>query len=154
MREQVLKWVKNYIAAHPNPDFRIGDGQLERWYLFRWKYIGGLYIHRFNASDESRALHDHPWASLGWILNEGYLEVLGLGPKNRTVWRPAGSFNFRWPTTAHRVIIQRPGFPVYTLFLVGPTVRQWGFHCPNGWRHWKDFVQQVPGGNQIGKGCE
>jgi len=36
--------------------------------------------------------------------------------------------------------------------MTGPRVREWGFHCPNGWRHWKDFVSQENKGEQ-GVGC-
>lgn len=59
----------------------------------------------------------------------------------------------RLATSAHRVELigsQR----VWTLFLTGPVVREWGFLCPQGWRHWKEFVQMREGGNQMGRGCE
>lgn len=26
-----------------------------------------------------------------------------------------------------------------TLALMGPKVREWGFHSPDGWIHWKDY---------------
>lgn len=39
-----------------------------------------------------------------------------------------------------------------TLFITGPRIREWGFHCPKGWVHWKKFCAvDQPG--QIGSGC-
>jgi hypothetical protein len=51
------------------------------------------------------------------------------------------------------------GQPVeaWTLFLVGPRVREWGFWCPGdggGERfvHWRDFTAGE-NGERVGKGC-
>ncbi len=45
-------------------------------------------------------------------------------------------------------------FTCWTLFLFGPTVRDWGFHCPErGWVHWKDFTAANKPG-EIGPGCD
>ena len=150
IRECVLHWARRYANRHP-PDFVIGDRQLERWWLIPRNKLFNVYLHRFNKSDEDRALHDHPWVSLGWILNRGYTEVLRDGKR----WRSIGSWTWRLPTTAHRVeLCGAPGQSVYTIFVTGPVMRQWGFHCPQGWRHWKEFVSVVPGGNKIGRGCD
>lgn len=43
--------------------------------------------------------------------------------------------------------------PVTTLFITGPKIREWGFLCPKGWRHWKDFCDSCDHG-VIGRGCE
>lgn len=41
-----------------------------------------------------------------------------------------------------------------TLFITGPRIRAWGFHCPEeGWIHWKRFTATDDPG-AIGKGCE
>ncbi len=149
LRQRILAWAQGYTASRP-PDFVVGNRQLERWWLIPRNGIFNLYLHRFNSSDEDRALHDHPWVSLGWILGpEGYNEVT----KERIVWRPAGSIVPRLPTTAHCIVLPST-VPVHTLFLTGPVVRQWGFHCPRGWVHWKQFVTEYPGGNSAGRGCE
>lgn len=87
-----------------------------------------------------------------------------LKTKLRRAWRPV----FRRGTTPHRVelikdyrpFIPRWGMsfieerPVWTIFITGRTVREWGFYCPHGWRFWKSFVSERDGGNGIGKGCE
>lgn len=45
--------------------------------------------------------------------------------------------------------------PCTTLWIVGPSVREWGFHCPRGWRPWKEFTNYAKDGNSesVGKGC-
>jgi hypothetical protein len=149
IRRLALAWAKRYAASRA-PDFVIGEHQLDRWWVIPRNKLFNIYLHRFNNSDEDRALHDHPWVSLGWILSpQGYLEAT---KRHGVVARFGGSLTWRLPTTAHRVIL-RDNRPVYTLFLTGPVVREWGFHCPNGWRHWKEFVSRYPGGNSVGRGC-
>jgi hypothetical protein len=64
----------------------------------------------------------------------------------------------RLPRTAHRVelkvgVITGRSFPVWTLFITGPRVREWGFLCPQGWRHWKDFTAGAQG-ERVGRGCD
>lgn len=44
--------------------------------------------------------------------------------------------------------------PCWTLFITGPRVREWGFHCPDrGWVHWKQFTAADDPG-AIGRGCD
>jgi hypothetical protein len=78
----------------------------------------------------------------------------------RTPW----PFLLRDPPARHRVELIRQylysvehrshsrELPALTLFITGPKVREWGFHCPQGFVHWRDFVHpDDPGG--IGPGC-
>jgi hypothetical protein len=37
--------------------------------------------------------------------------------------------------------------------LTGPRIREWGFWCPQGWRHWRAFTSGR-NGETIGRGCE
>ena len=52
----------------------------------------------------------------------------------------------------------QPHPPAWSLFITGPVTREWGFHCPQGWRHWKDFTSYREVGEDgrgcIGRGCE
>lgn len=44
--------------------------------------------------------------------------------------------------------------PAWTLFITGPRMRNWGFHCPNrGWVPWQQFTASDDAG-AIGKGCD
>lgn len=58
----------------------------------------------------------------------------------------------RRPGAAHRLVIE-PGRPAWSLFLTGPKVREWGFHCPQGWRPWRAFTAGAHGA-EIGAGCD
>lgn len=51
--------------------------------------------------------------------------------------RRAGSVVFRRPDFPHRLVVEDG--PVWTLFITGPRVREWGFHTESGWVHWRDF---------------
>lgn len=42
----------------------------------------------------------------------------------------------------------------WTLFVFGPTLREWGFHCPErGWVRWQEFTAAGKPG-EVGRGCE
>lgn len=43
---------------------------------------------------------------------------------------------------------------VWSLFITGPKIREWGFWCPKGWRLWTDYVSNADGVSSIGKGCD
>lgn len=145
------------------PDFIVGDPAepyLRRWYVIPRNRRFNIYLHQFCHSDDDRALHDHPWVNCSILLSGTYIEwVQPRWPEDdswflRRPWRPWAPWRliFRRASSAHRVelIANRT---VWTLFLTGPVIREWGFHCPGGWRHWKEFVATREGGNQTGKGC-
>ena len=50
---------------------------------------------------------------------------------------------YRAAGDAHR--IELDAGPAWTLFVTGPKYREWGFHCPDGWRLWTDY--------EAAKGC-
>ena len=128
------------------PSRIIGDKYLFRWHLTpRNRYLN-IYLHKFCQSDDGRALHDHPWNSVSIMLKGSYDEVFN----NETKRRNAGQIFGRKATTAHRIEIVYG--PVWTIFITGPKVREWGFWRPKGWRHWMDFTDKT--GNGIGRGCD
>ncbi len=143
------------MASRP-PDFRIdpaGTGRpyLERWWLTRRRRWGRIYLHRILRSDDDRALHDHPWPYLTLILSGGYVEhtILPGGVHQRRYLGP-GRVAVHGARRAHRLEIA--GVEAVTMFVCGPRVRDWGFHCPQGWRHWRDFVAPDDAGRD-GRGC-
>lgn len=155
------------------PDFIVeGDHgpYLRRWHLLPRNRFCNVYLHHFVGDDPDRALHDHPWHSVSIILKGGYEEILPCElhgsrcTRNRKRRRP-GQVIYRKPEQAHRVVLfrkQRGGvygtapytniIPAWTIFITGPWKRHWGFHCPNGWRHWRDFVDRENPG-KTGQGC-
>jgi hypothetical protein len=142
------------ISERRPPDFIIGKG--DDAYMLRWWVIPrnrwfNIYLHRFLRSDDDRALHDHPWINLSWLLQGAYVEhTIKAGGVNVHTRREAGALKLRKPGAAHR--IELTDGPCWTLFITGPRVRQWGFHCPLGWVHWKEFTKQGSAG-EVGPGC-
>jgi hypothetical protein len=140
------------------PDFIVGGADnpyLRRWWVIPRNRWFNVYLHHFLRSDDDRALHDHPWRNLSVLLTGSYREHMPGGVvKLRKPWRPWAFWRLpvRAATAAHRVELI-DGAPVWTLFLTGPRVRDWGFHCPRGWIPWFEFVEDRPGGNAVGKGC-
>jgi hypothetical protein len=136
------------------PDFIIGGPErpyLLRWWLLRTKYLR-IYLHKIMRDDDDRALHDHPWWNISIVLRGGYREVTAAGAE----WRGPGSIVVRRATAAPRLELPvRNGGIRYcwSLFITGPRIREWGFHCPNGWRVWHEFVDTRDRG-QVGRGCE
>lgn len=131
------------------PDFIVGsdaDPYLLRWWVIPRNKWFNIYLHNFKHSDDDRALHDHMYWNVSVLLRGRYTEHMQDG---RTVVRKAGAIILRRPEAAHR--IELTDGEVWTLFITGPRVREWGFLCPQGWRHWKDFCG-APG--KAGTGCE
>lgn len=136
------------------PDFVIGDKNnpyLKRWWLIPRNRVFNIYLHQFLKSDDDRALHDHPWLFNCSILLKGrYIEHKLRGKQK--VRKPYRIY-FRLGKAPHRVELIN-NQPVWTIFITGTVVREWGFYCPQGWKHWKKFVTTRPGGNETGQGCE
>lgn len=133
------------IGGHDNP-------YLMRWYVIPRNRFLNIYLHRFCRSDDDRALHDHPWINCSILLAGRYVEhtILSGGVEVRTT-RNAGEIKFRGARSAHRIELTDGN--CLTLFITGPRSREWGFHCPAGWKHWKDFTKPGASG-EIGPGCE
>lgn len=135
-----------------DPDLIIKpDGETEylrRWYVVpRRKYRFNVYIHQMLADDDHRALHDHPWENVSVFLAGEALEIVEDGS---IFTRKPGNVVFRMAEQAHRFEVVET---TWTLFLTGPVRREWGFHCPKGWVHWRQFTQGHKG-SSIGRGCD
>jgi len=129
-----------------NPDIKIGGNYLHRWYVIPRNRWFNIYLHKFGCSDDDRALHCHPWFSVSFLLKGQMVEHSNKGVKSIKRFLPI----FRTAKFAHRLELVEG--PVWTVFITGPNIRQWGFHCPNGWKHWKEFT--TADGRNIGKGCQ
>lgn len=146
-----------------DPDFIVGHKEnpyLLRWYLIPQNRFFNIYLHKFLRDDDDRALHDHPWPSLSVLLKGRYDEMRFarhffyplFSHNNHTLVRvPGKRLKYRSAGYTHRVLLKSPR--VWTLFITGPQVREWGFHCPKGWVPWQEFCDETDHGN-IGRGCE
>lgn len=148
LMESLYKWFMGWVTGGPH--FRVGSPDspyMLRWYVIPRNHWFNIYLHKFLKDDDDRALHDHPWASFSVLLWGSYREhtpdgVQDFGP---------GSLIYRNSEYRHRVeLIDRQ--PAWTLFMTGPTIRVWGFWCPQGFVKWTDFVDQDDHGN-TGRGC-
>ena len=144
-------------AMRRPPDFVIGmpaDPYLIRWWAIPRNRWFNIYLHEIRRSDDDRALHDHPWLNCSILLSGGYVEhTIAKGGIEHRRLRAAGSITFRAPRAAHRLEVVPGMGTTISLFVTGPIVRHWGFHCPKaGWRHWLDFTAPRRKG-EIGRGC-
>ena len=149
-----MRWFE-MVAARRRPDFVIGGEDspyLVRWWLIPRNRFFNIYLHRFLRSDDDRALHDHPWVNCSYLLQGEYTEwTIEAGGVHYSRVLKSGQVRFRGPRFAHRVELHAA--PCWTLFITGPVVRVWGFHCPAGWRPWHIFVSDRDNG-AVGRGCE
>lgn len=175
LNKLIKRWCENTMESRA-PDVIIGDADdpyLLRWWVWKRNRWLNLYLHRVLRSDDDRALHDHPWINMSYIVDGGYNEVTppvwsDMPPQRK--WRGKGQFKFRLPTAQHRLELindtiatrtkdgkwGRPRLvprEALTLFLTGPRVRTWGFQCPKGWVKWFDFTKKTPEGTYVAEGC-
>jgi len=149
-----MKWYER-VQKSRDPDFIIGgkeDPYMLRWWIIPRNRVFNIYLHRFLRSDDDRALHCHPWVNFSYLLEGEYTEhTIAAGGVHYARLAQAGSWKFRRAKTAHRVELHAG--PCWSLFITGPIIREWGFHCPAGWRSWKIFTSERDKGS-IGRGCE
>lgn len=157
MIQYFVATVRNRLLSIPErrePDFVIGsddDPYMRRWWVIPRNKFFNIYLHHFLHSDDDRALHCHPWVNCSILLKGTYTEhTINAGGVNVHTKYNAGNVKFRRATAAHRV--ELTDGPCWSLFVTGPIIRQWGFHCPKGWRHWKEFTAPEAKG-KIGRGC-
>lgn len=124
--------------------------------------IDGRYI---EWTPDSEAIKRNNQKVLNTRMGGGYQPFEFVGNAQHS--RREGFVYFRRASQAHRVELYRhigwhqnlienkyPKYePVITLFITGPKIREWGFLCPKGWRHWQDFCDSRDHG-VIGRGCE
>lgn len=136
------------------PDLVIGpvdNPQTVRYHLWKWRGIQ-VSLHRWHRSDSDRALHDHSAGNVSVLITGPYREVFNHA------WEPARS-KMRWPfipyyrkaDTPHRVLLTHG--KVWTIWIRFKPWREWGFHCPKGWVHWRKYVKNRGNESIVGDGC-
>ena len=142
-------WLLCWIRFRPHFVIGVKDNPyMLRWWIFPRNKWFGVYLHKFLHDDDDRAMHDHPWYSISFVLWGSYIEHT---PDGKKVYSP-GSIILRSALHRHRVELIN-NRPVWTLFFTGWRVREWGFWCPQGFVLWRDFVAADNAG-EIGKGCD
>lgn len=130
------------------------EGYMERYWLFRTPWLS-CRLHVILASDDDRALHDHPWHYATVVLRGGYVEVRPRGPLTRVgigrvldverTWIAPGRVLFRRAESLHRLEVPR-GQTCLTLFFHGPRRRTWGFLTPRGWMDHDTYERAIAAG--------
>lgn len=138
-----------------DPDICIGgkdDIYMRRWWLIPKNKWFNIYLHNILRDDDDRALHDHPWANISIVLKGDLREVMPTRSRVLIKFIPY----FRKATAAHR--LELVNGDVWTLFITGRKVREWGFICKKGWVHWKIFSSPEdiypPNYELKGRGCD
>lgn len=142
------------VAPCRQPDTVIGEPSrpyLVRWWLIPRNPVFNVYLHCFCRSDDDRALHDHPWLNFSILLRGRYIEhTIAAGGVHLRRERRAGDVKARSAQSAHRV--ELIDGECWTLFVTGPRIRAWGFHCAGGWVPWQSFTAAGDPGAP-GRGC-
>lgn len=147
------KWLnKEKTQISYKPDWKPGVifgqelGKPECPYLKRWVVNFGKFsirLHHWIGSDDPRYMHDHAWAFYTLVLKGGYTDVTecpsdrcermydhGCDNCNDTgrveEHLKAGSLTFR--EALHKHTVQTDPGGAWTLLLVGPFKRKWGFY--------------------------
>lgn len=121
-------WLRKLVTGQPH--LVIGDNYLRRWFLIPRNPYLNIYLHNFQASDDDRALHDHPWWFVSILLRGTYVEHT----EGFRLSRVAPSIAFRPAAWRHRVeLASRDGRlrPAWTILITGRRTRMWGFWCRN-----------------------
>lgn len=110
-----------------------------RYILFRCPWFG-IFVHHFLRSDYDRALHDHPWSFVAWVVKGGYLEEHDQTITGQRVRKivPPGSILVRPAEWRHRVLLPL-GCTSWSIVIVGRRERIWGFFTPKKWCPWYKF---------------
>lgn len=143
---EMQAWARALMGSR-GPDFVIGDDYLRRWFVIPRNPWLNVYLHDVRKSDDDRAFHDHPWANTSFLIEGCYWEVTPEG----SFLRRAGEVITRPAEALHRLELFE-GAGALSLFVTGPKIREWGFDCPQGWVHWKDFCSEDDS-SRAGRGC-
>lgn len=149
-----------------------------RWCFWRWTDVDNEFIlrlhilktpwfaiclHWIRKPDPEPWLHDHPVSFLSIVLRGWYEEMRHPLQRWDTYeeWRAAKTrlrmrkwWNWIWasPDDQHTITDCAPH--TLTLCFMGPKVREWGYHTPEGWVHWKQYSHQKYRGGLDGKRTE
>lgn len=163
----ITRWLFNrattLVERRHVPDITIGaphDVYLRRWWILPRNRVFNIYLHQFSRSDDDRALHDHPWLFNATImLRGGYIEhTIARGGIHHQRRVTEGQVLLRTGRAPHRLQLHPWGdgpneASCITLFITGPVIRHWGFHCPQtGWVPWAKFTKN--NGAETGQGCD
>jgi hypothetical protein len=112
-------------------EIRSKEGKLHfrRWQLLKTRWFS-IYIHGIYEADQDKHLHNHPWDYKSIVLKGSYIEETQTGLNNL---KP-GTYTSRNGKDYHKIKKLLTN-SVYTLFIVTPVKREWGYLVDNYWMH-------------------
>jgi hypothetical protein len=138
------------VVIFGRPSRNIGPDYMHRYYLIPHNKICNIYLHCFHRSDIDRALHDHPWDSVAFLLSgelsewyhpdddaEFKHDQSEFSFRNIRRWRPV----HRTAKHTHRIVLKSER--AWTLFITGRWKRKWGFFTEKGWVYKEDFFKMI-----------
>jgi hypothetical protein len=104
-------------------EIRSKEGKLHfrRWQLLKTPWFS-IYIHGIYAPDQDKHLHNHPWDYKSLVLKGSYIEETNNGVNLLKF----GSVTSRNGEDYHKIKTLLTN-SVYTLFIVSPAKRTWGY---------------------------
>lgn len=144
--ERVRDVVINERGDNRKPGITWGQrvGETECPYLRRWILnfgLGSIRVHHWIASDDPRALHDHPWWFLTFVVRGGYLDVSEYADGTpRYDHLTEGSVRYRPALHKHTVLVEPGG--CWTIMLTGRHSRDWGFWVNGQWKRMRRFFRE------------
>ena len=98
-----------------------GKLHFRRWQILKTRWFS-IWLHGIYAPDEDKHLHNHPWDFKSIVLKGSYIEQT----ENGNITQRPGKFNSRNGSDFHKILeLKSP--VVYTLFIVSPVKRIWGY---------------------------
>jgi hypothetical protein len=114
-------------------------------YMTRWCVIFenfSIRLHRWNGSDDPRALHDHGWWFTTIVLWGGY--DITHDANGETVIDRLGLGSVRHRNAEHKHTVQNRHPVTWTFMLTGKPIRRWAFYV-NGKKYMRDKFFAVYG---------
>ena len=149
MNRRLLAPCARFAAWRWQDIFVDGGLYLRKLYLLRTPWFQWT-IHWIRKADPGRDLHDHPSDFASVILRGGYIEERPTGwdlddadrwiPRTERTYHKAPTILYRNAEALHRIASVDAG--TVTMVLWGRKRRKWGFQTPEGWRHWREVVNQ------------
>lgn len=119
-----INWRRAVRIPHPVLKLNEKLGLPECPYVIRWRLefpFGSIRVHHWLSNDDNRAVHDHPWWFLTFVVKGGYTD--SQPGKVDVLTAPA----VRFRKAEHRhTVFPHPG-GAWTILITGRPLRKWGF---------------------------
>lgn len=116
-------------------EIRSKEGKLHfrRWQLLKTRWFS-IYIHGIYATDQDKHLHNHPWDYKSIVLKGSYIEETNSGTNTLQF----GTITSRNGKDYHKIktLLTKS---VYTLFIVSPVKRVWGYQVDGSWMNHEEY---------------